>query len=568
MEKHLCSAARNQDLRSLKTWLRRASRLQQGCLNTLALHIAASNGNEEIVDTLVQFGCNLERKSDDHTPLYEAVQDSREGATNRLIQAKVALNTKNGSRQCTALHLAVRNHFHAGVQALLVAGASTNICDKNQRTPLMSAVKGGCVPCVDLLLKNRANLSLTDSMQMTALHEAICNGNLRNVRMLLDHNAKTSLKDKYGHGAIHVASELGRDEIILELLIKKVDINEYNADLEEGRTPLLCAVHFKRPQTVQLLLDQGADVDLPTRGLRRPNRTPLHCAIELDQFEIFETLLKFSPNVDARDNLDGTPLSLAIGRRRIDYVQRLLAAGADVESKIRLQTALTHATLNLQDLPIAQILIDNGANLETPSDTKGNMLHPAVNHGRTDIVQFLLNNGININRQDISGLTPLMVCAKSSIAVNMRELLPYSPAINLQDNFGRTALHFAVYYGFEEKTSILLEHGAEPLIVDKENFNALGTARRQGHEKIVEILVKALDNAGRMIEDPRWPGMQIFLWPELLEEGYEVKSKNDLPFIYSLRRGQLTETRGAMPPWLPSRKKVLAPIPEVEGSKT
>ena len=366
-------------------------------------------------------------------------------------------------------------------------------------------------------------------------------------------------KIKFGRSALHSASKSGHNAVILELLVKKADINEYDSDKDLGRTPLLYAVLFKRPKTVQLLLDQGADVNLPTKGLRRPNRTALHCAIELDQQEIFEIIFKFKPNLDARDDHDETPLRLAIERRRINYIEQLLAAGADVESKIRLQTALVYAALVLNNLQIAQILIDNKADLEIPSENGGTMLHLAVYHDRIDTIQFLLNNGININHQDASGSTPLILCARTGSAVSMKELVTYNPSVNLQDKFGTTALHYSVsaYDESEEKTSILLKYGAEPLIINKEGLSSLGLAKRQVSEKILELLAKALEDAGRMIEDPRWSGMRIFLWPELLRDGYEVQSKNGLPFIFSLRRGQLTETRGMVPPWLPPRKRVL-----------
>jgi len=49
-----------------------------------------------------------------------------------------------------------------------------------------------------------------------------------------------------------------------------------------------------------------------------------------------------------------------------------------------------------------------------------------------------------------------------------------------EDNLQRTALHLAVVAGNEELVKYLLENGADPLILDKCNYNVLHLAIQNG----------------------------------------------------------------------------------------
>lgn len=557
VEKRLCNAASAQDLPTLERSLRRAHRLQQPCLNTHAIHIAASKGYEDILEILIGFGCNLEFKSDNSTPLFKAVENSREGATKRLIQAKVALDTKNSSKSCTALHLAVRNDFHAGVQALLKADASPNICDQRERTPLISAAGAGCLHCVGLLLRNGAKAALGDRNQVTALHVAAREGHARTVKTLLEHGAVISLKTKIGRSAIHLASQDGHNGVILELLVKGADINEYDNDPDWGRTPLLTAVMFKRPETVQLLLDQGADVNLPTKGVQQPNRTPIYCAIQFNQQQIVKSLLSFKPDLERQDGRVSTPLILATRDGKMDIIQLLLEAGASTENRqgVGAHTAFTYLLWSLKGFQIAQVLINHKANINTLNIHGRTSLHESAREGRLDIVEFLLNAGADIDQQDKAGSTALIHSAYCRQVAVMEKLIAYGPSVNLQNDDGNTALHFAVFADSEEITSLLLRNGAEPLIVNKIGLNTMGLAQKHGRTAILVLLARALADAGRMIADPRWPEMRIFLTLDHLENGYDIQSKDGFPLVFSLRKGRLTDTGpGIRPPWLDTRK--------------
>ena len=251
LESHLCNAARAQDVKTLKRWLRRATRLRNRCLNTNAIHRAAANGNEEIVDILIRFGCNLEFKWNGYAPLSTAVWNSREGATELLARAKIAIDGPDPALQQvnSPLHLAAQHSFHAGMRSLLKAGASVDIRNRIQATPL---------------------------------HIAAIKGDLLGVKLLLEHDATTSLRDKYGQSALQLAATRGYDKVVRILLDYGAEIDDYDAsrDPQTGVTALLSAVRSNKPAVVRALLQRGANVNLKSKPKADLSQAP--CTSPLD----------------------------------------------------------------------------------------------------------------------------------------------------------------------------------------------------------------------------------------------------------------------------------------------
>ncbi|KAK3661672.1 hypothetical protein LTR56_000161 [Elasticomyces elasticus] len=111
-------------------------------------------------------------------------------------------------------------------------------------------------------------------------------------------------------------------------------------------TELLLAVGTCEPTTVLLLLQHGADVNLPARrGLRR---TPLQKAAEVGSWPVVELLLDHGADAKAptAERNGGTALQLAAKGGYIGIAELLLDAGADIQavgSKVHGRTALESA---------------------------------------------------------------------------------------------------------------------------------------------------------------------------------------------------------------------------------
>ncbi|KAL7635038.1 UNVERIFIED_CONTAM: hypothetical protein RMT77_014023 [Armadillidium vulgare] len=128
-----------------------------------ALHVAVSEGDEEVVRWLLENGASVHlRDSNGHTPLWTAVEKD-----NMNI---ISLLRKTGA------HL---------VKPLLLLGETiVTVSGKNNLTRLRSLEAAGC------------DMSLTDVFSRTGLHAACTMGNSEVVQFFLSCNVPTELKDK------------------------------------------------------------------------------------------------------------------------------------------------------------------------------------------------------------------------------------------------------------------------------------------------------------------------------------------------------------------------------------
>lgn len=282
-------------------------------LNTKAIHYAASNGNEEIVDILISFGCKLEHKFNGYTPLASAIQYSREGTTELLSKTGIAINAGSVGSQ-SALHLATRRSFHAGMRILFRARAIVDIRDQSQCTPL---------------------------------HLAVAQGGLLSTKLLLEHGADPSLTNSLGISALQLAARGGFNEIVQTLLDHGAEIDGHNTSgqLPGLRPALAVAVMYNKPMTVRLLLQRGANVDIQTSHNGQILPSPLHLATAQRLSQVVDILLQHKPSLELRDNRNQTPLLIACRLPDSQIVQSLLTAGANVRAEDKSLDELIHDLL-------------------------------------------------------------------------------------------------------------------------------------------------------------------------------------------------------------------------------
>jgi ankyrin repeat protein len=109
-----------------------------------------------------------------------------------------------------------------------------------------------------------------------------------------------------GLTALHLAVRDGYRDVVATLLARGADVNA-PAFRRLARFPLVVAVLMNRVEIAGLLLDFGADIEIPDAMGRRP----LHLAALDGRSDMVRVLLAHGADVNAVDNTLSTPLALA-----------------------------------------------------------------------------------------------------------------------------------------------------------------------------------------------------------------------------------------------------------------
>ena len=81
--------------------------------------------------------------------------------------------------------------------------------------------------------------------------------------------------------------------------------------------------------------------------------------------------------------------------------------------------------------------------------------------------------------------------------------------VNVVDEYGMSALHFAAYRGDIEMVEYLIDHGCDANRVDDYGVNALHLAAYSGYDGMVRYLVEVLGCDANSVDHFGWKGVHI-----------------------------------------------------------
>ncbi|KAH8853078.1 Tankyrase-1 [Schistosoma japonicum] len=272
-------------------------------------------------------------------------------------------------RHSTPLHFAAGYNRLAIVELLLQHKADVHAKDKGGLVPLHNACSYGHAKVAELLIQYGANVNVTDLWRFTPLHEAAAKGKFDICRLLLKHGADPLKKNRDGHTPIDLVKDtnsdvydlLRGDIAVLEAAkkgnltkIKRLVTTEnINCRDTQGRnsTPLHLAAGYNNIETLEFLLESGADVNAKDKG----GLIPLHNASSYGHVDVAALLIRYGTSVNAVDKWGYTPLHEAAQKGRTQLCALLLAHGAD--PKIRNQENQTPFDLASAD-DVKSLLLD------------------------------------------------------------------------------------------------------------------------------------------------------------------------------------------------------------------
>jgi uncharacterized protein len=434
----LIEAVKNDDVAGVRALVKRpgAAKVTEPD-GTTALHWAAQQGNEQIVDLLLKAGASAGAANTfGVVPLSLAVESGNAAIVDRLLRAGARATAALAAGE-TVLHTAARVGNPEVIKLLLAAGAKVDAAeDTRSQTPLMWAAASGNAAAARMLVEAGANVAArsierdvksverrgsgangyldpkANNFSFSPLLFAVRNGKLDAMNVLLDAGANVNDTVSDGTSALTVACVNAHWELAARLLERGANPNAAGqgwAPLHQiARTRTFTIGHVPHPtgsgtmspfDLVRMLVAKGANINaLVTAkdiddGYRHKvvwtGGTPLFIAAKGGDFEMVKLLLSLGADYRIKNATDTTPL--------------MVAAGVDIWNPG--EDTGTHE----DHVKTVKALIDSGADVGGANSNGDTAMHGAARLGANGVVDLLVAAGATLNAKNATGITPYMV---------------------------------------------------------------------------------------------------------------------------------------------------------------
>ncbi|OQR74043.1 85 kDa calcium-independent phospholipase A2-like, partial [Tropilaelaps mercedesae] len=230
----------------------------------------------------------------------------------------------------------------------------------------------------------------------------------------------------------HLAATLSQLDVLKHQLVTKF----LNETCMLGLTPILMAAEAQNAPVVQLLVDQGARVDITDKD----KNTPFHYAIKAESKSLLGMICRAqgaSIGINLKNVKDQTPLQAACLAGLSGCVEHLLRQGADVNSasfsvcKPKAATkqsgerelgVYSERQMRKGGTPLhwvktraaLETMIDLGCDLNARNSTGETALHVIADKRRLDSLIWILIEGADVNAKDNENNTPLIIAVRAS----------------------------------------------------------------------------------------------------------------------------------------------------------
>ncbi|WAC12585.1 ankyrin repeat domain-containing protein [Dyadobacter pollutisoli] len=511
-------AAQNGDIDTIKKLLEKDSGLIRGAFDyRTPISFAVQENQLETVAYLLQKGANPIESGTNDT-LLQIAKDRGYPEMQALLEK--VLNKPHDSAAGEEMGKAIRSRDVNAVRKLLESNVENlNAVDDRGNQPIHWAVMTRNPEMIDLVLSFGADIDKKRPDGARPIQLTNGDYHYRGWRDVPDdvtlkpNDIYLHLKSRGAYVNMCVACLRGEEARVRELLNEDPAsanrLSEYGGYYPGAGAPLKNAAMAGHIHIVKLLLENGADPNLPEEGIA-PLGHALHSAVVYGQNEIVKLLLAHGahPNVPVESSAD--TLTAAMSRNDQELVDLLCSHGAARSVEILayygdLRTAAAVFNAN-PDLANDVVALENAAGegqdnfvrlmLRYYPDLPKRAAVGVASQGNADPIksmetaELLFEHGMDPNFSNWLGIRPLHRFAERDDLISAKLFVEKGAELDVvDDQICATPLGWAAKSGRIELVRFLLEKGADPTIpADKPWALPIEWARRRGHSEIVTVL--------------------------------------------------------------------------------
>lgn len=494
------------------------------------------------------------------TELFTDISEFNNTAVKEFIQSGGDLSVR-GENGVSPVHHAVAQRNYTALWLLLQAGADAKgittdepDTDQMRKIPLYQSVKmrdyisanllvagGAFVEEVLFLLIEDSDTEGTRSLlemgvppenqadpnKASALFYAAANGQKDIVTLLLSYDADPNRLVQGVTTPLRAALHSNYSSVI-ELLLEngaETEIPDF-----EGFTPLMTAIDMEHYDTAVMLLNYGADPDASNENysalalaamssntklvkalllegaevnIGTGKYTPLIASIIEGDREIYELLLENGADPDYTIEENGiTAVMAACYAGRKEMAEDLISRGADISNVDNDGTPVFFYAVMSGEVSLVKDLIEKGADVTSENKKQITALHAAVAENHTDIASMLLEYDFNVDQQETErGYTPLMQASVNNNVELIQALLDKGASVDTMSYNNETPIFHACYGEGTEAASLLLANGADVNITNDEGYNPVHIAIALKNAAMLQLLIEAGAELDRTYKD-------------------------------------------------------------------
>ncbi|KAB8209647.1 ankyrin repeat-containing domain protein [Aspergillus parasiticus] len=299
-------------------------------------------------------------------------------------------------------------------------------------------------------------------------------GSPQQLRRVLDSNTEVKLDEINDHAnrnLLYYAAQGNSEEKVRLLLDRGVKPAPQPFD-EPMQSPLFPAIETGNKNVVQLLMDNGASIEIRSREEEsQPPRTALTVAVEKGHDELVEMLLANGLDPHNMTNSTNVALYHAVDTCNLPVLTRLLDLGFDADTTVPDMVWYGDATLLSAAAErcastnpsgcegIIKFLLERGA--DPNSNTGVNEMppiSPVAEANRAGAVKLLLDHGASPTRMDGDGMCAFWRAAEKDCVDVVRIFLDYAVEKEWDDCYLRVPMSGAELYDARGVLKLLKEH--------------------------------------------------------------------------------------------------------------